>query len=83
VGEFVFPEDVARWLGEEKLQKMIEKARKDKANAVAQPEIEEELPPEQAPMPMSEGEQYAAGGYVEDVQDRLYYGGGAIPGRYA
>ncbi len=37
-GEFVFPKDVANWLGEEKLQKMIVKARQDKANAGAQPE---------------------------------------------
>ena len=37
-GEFIFPEDVSRWLGEEKLQKMIVKARQDKAAAGAQPE---------------------------------------------
>ena len=36
VGEFIIPEDAARWFGEEKLQKMIAKARQDKANAPAQ-----------------------------------------------
>lgn len=36
VGEFIIPEDAARWFGEEKLQKMIMKARQDKANAPAQ-----------------------------------------------
>lgn len=39
VGEFVLPEDVARWYGEEKLQKMIAKARTQKAQAPAQPEF--------------------------------------------
>lgn len=38
VNEFVLPEDVTMWMGEEKLQKMIMKAREDKAKAVAQPE---------------------------------------------
>lgn len=37
-GEFVVPRDVAQWLGEEKLQKLIEKARQDKAGAGAKPE---------------------------------------------
>jgi hypothetical protein len=37
VGEFVLPEDVTRWYGEEKIQKMIMKARQDKAKAPAQP----------------------------------------------
>lgn len=30
VGEYVLPEDVVRWVGEEKLGKMIEKSRKDR-----------------------------------------------------
>lgn len=53
VGEFVFPEDVTRWLGEDKLQKMIAKAREQKANAQAQPEFEtpEGAPPEGGPPP--------------------------------
>lgn len=37
-GEFVLPKDVVQWFGEEKLQKMIEKARNDKAGAGAKPE---------------------------------------------
>lgn len=36
-GEFVLPKDVTSWLGEEKLQKMIEKARMDKQGAGAKP----------------------------------------------
>lgn len=37
-GEFVMPKDVTSWFGEEKLQKMIEKARKDASQAGAQPQ---------------------------------------------
>lgn len=58
VGEFVFPEDVARWLGEEKLQKMIVKARNDMAKAPAQPDVgapegppAEAMPPDAMPPP--------------------------------
>lgn len=39
VGEFIFPEDVTRWYGEEKLQKLIEKARQAKQGAPAKPEM--------------------------------------------
>ena len=39
VGEFTFPEDVTRWYGEEKLQKLIEKARQAKQGAPAKPEM--------------------------------------------
>lgn len=39
VGEFIFPEDVTRWYGEEKLQKLIEKARQAKQQAPAKPEM--------------------------------------------
>lgn len=35
-GEFVIPDDVARWEGEKNLQKLINKARQDKANTDAQ-----------------------------------------------
>jgi hypothetical protein len=38
-GEFVLPEDVTRWLGEEKLQKMILKAREAKTQAGAKPTV--------------------------------------------
>lgn len=39
VGEFIIPADAARWYGEEKLQKFVEKAREAKANAKAQPTV--------------------------------------------
>lgn len=44
VGEFIFPEDVTRWYGEEKLQKLIEKARQAKQGAPAKPEMRAALP---------------------------------------
>jgi hypothetical protein len=44
VGEFIFPEDVTRWYGEEKLQKLIEKARQAKQGATAKPEMRAALP---------------------------------------
>ncbi len=40
-GEFVFPKEVASWFGEEKLQKMILKAREAKAKATAKPTMQE------------------------------------------
>jgi len=63
-GEFIFPKDVANWLGEEKLQKMIVKAREAKAQAGAKPQ--------QAPAPSAPSSQalqiggphMAAGGVV-------------------
>ena len=36
-GEFVMPKDVTSWYGEEKMQKMIDKAREAKAKATAKP----------------------------------------------
>jgi len=36
-GEYVIPEDVARWFGEEKLGKLIEKARTDRAERAGVP----------------------------------------------
>lgn len=38
-GEFVVPKDVMQWEGEKSFQKLIEKARKDKASAGAQPRM--------------------------------------------
>jgi hypothetical protein len=39
-GEFVLPKDVVAWIGEEKLQKFIQKARGDREkNTVAEPEM--------------------------------------------
>jgi hypothetical protein len=38
-GEFVFPKDVASWYGEEKLQKLIQKAREAKQGATAKPQM--------------------------------------------
>lgn len=44
-GEFVVPRDVASWMGEERLQKMIMKAREDKkGGAVAKPKMKQALP---------------------------------------
>ena len=48
-GEFVIPEDVARWEGEKSLQKFIMKARKDMAGGEARPAQPEMGPP--IPMP--------------------------------
>lgn len=39
VGEFVVPEDVARWKGEEFFQKLIEQSRKAKETAPAKPQV--------------------------------------------
>jgi hypothetical protein len=36
-GEFVLPKDAASWIGEKALQSLIEKARKEKAEATAKP----------------------------------------------
>lgn len=38
-GEFVMPEDVTSWLGEKSLQQMILKARKEKSEAQAKPQV--------------------------------------------
>jgi hypothetical protein len=38
-GEFVMPKDVTSWMGEEKLQKMIQKSRQDRQGAVAKPAV--------------------------------------------
>lgn len=37
-GEFVLPKDVVSWMGEQQLQKLIEKARAQKGGAVAKPQ---------------------------------------------
>lgn len=42
-GEFVVPEDVLKWKGEEFFQKTITKAREDKAQAPARPEVRQAL----------------------------------------
>jgi len=49
-GEFIFPEDAARWIGQKQLQKMVAKAQQEMADpnaAPAQPEMmaEGEMPP--------------------------------------
>ena len=76
VGEFVLPEDVARWYGEEKLQKMIQKARAAKETAPAQPEFG---PPGQAPPGNPEGNPpMPPPGAMPPAQ---MYNGGAIPAR--
>lgn len=73
VGEFVFPEDVSRWFGEEKLQKMILKARQDKENAQAKPELE----------PEGGGEEGVTPGVSPDAGPPAMWAGGAIPRRRA
>jgi hypothetical protein len=71
-GEFVIPEDVASWLGEQAIQKMIVKARKD----MGQDKQQAERPV--GPAVTGEGSQaYASGGAVkpamrqsDNVEDR-------------
>jgi hypothetical protein len=46
-GEFIFPEDVRNWYGEEKLGKMVEKARTDRAGG---PGTQSQQPPQPQPM---------------------------------
>lgn len=43
-GEFVIPVDVAQWYGEEKLQKLIQKAREAKKGAPAKPQMRQAVP---------------------------------------
>ena len=45
VGEFVIPKDAAQWIGEQNLQKLILKARQEKANAGAKPDMKPSGPP--------------------------------------
>jgi hypothetical protein len=47
VGEFVVPKDVTSWLGEKHLQQQIQKARQEKQQAQAKPEVHAAIP--QAP----------------------------------
>jgi hypothetical protein len=44
VGEFVLPKDVVAWYGEEKLQKLVQAARKGKEQAPAKPEVRSATP---------------------------------------
>lgn len=39
-GEFVLPEDTVRWFGEKHMQNLIEKARKERAEAPAKPKVQ-------------------------------------------
>lgn len=43
-GEFVVPKDVVNWVGEKHLQSLIEKSRKEKPEATAQPTVQQAVP---------------------------------------
>lgn len=69
-GEFVIPKDVTTWKGEQFFQKLIEKARQEMTNKVAEPEAG---PPVQAqamaePAFASPGTQAARGGRIQALE---------------
>jgi hypothetical protein len=48
-GEFIIPEDVLKWKGEEFFQKTITKSREDKQQAPAKPEVRQAIALQQHP----------------------------------